>query len=142
MEKNKELITGKNREQFEKWFYKENNLFDRVLYNAGCGYDGCEEQIFANDLLEELPFEMKKGVYEAYYLQIHKIEIRVIIGVNHQNDEIDGWNYEIKEISGKFLISIFEGFIEDNDINESESYEEAFIQADRIVNKQLNTVIN
>ena len=106
-------LTGENKEQFEKWLFTQEYSVTRMI------------RLALSDFYEWIPFEMKIGVYLAYYdsLDIH---ITTEPTYWNQDDELE-WAYsvEVNRVgSGTFTES------------RNEAYKEAFKKADEIVNKK------
>lgn len=101
------MITGKNKEQFEKWF---GNTIpkDKLSFHLWADFD-------------ELPFEMQIGVYLAYY---DSLGIKILI--DYGNDIL--WHYVID------INDFGEGCGDFNTRNEA--YKEALKKADDLINNQ------
>jgi len=111
------MVIGKNKKQFEKWCC---SLGKYVLYNnkylALVDSDGCFIVYF-----DELPFEMRLGVYLAYY-----DSKGYRINVENFMDAPDYFRFKING-SGKYDKEALSTL--------QEAYKEAFKQADKLMNK-------
>ena len=113
------MITGKNKEQFEKW-YKEYHK-----PNAG------RTKYFIGNFFR-LEFEMQQGVLLAYYDSLGIIiEHELYINLN---DTILGHYVKIKTIFKRKVIT-FKGVYKGHSRNEALT--EAFKQADKLENEKL-----
>ena len=90
------MITDKNKEQFEKWFSKTfTKVYIKLFYDA--------------------PFEMKIGMYLAYY---DSLDIMIFT-----YNRVYGWECLIKGLAPYNYYD-----------TRNEAYKEAFIRANEIVN--------
>jgi hypothetical protein len=114
------MITGKNKEQFEKWY--RNQKYNIGLFSArGSSY---EELGFYDH-----KFEMQIGVYLAYYDSIKiSIEVKPI-------DDWSNWMFTIygEDCSAPFFQLCNSRILDLNTRNEA--YKEAFKKADELINK-------
>ena len=102
------MTTGKNKEKFEKW-YNEFSTYGTII------------------MFRSLPFEMKLGVFLTYYDSLD-----ILISVEY---------YDTGAISeeGYYFKCGKKSFYWDNVFNtRNEAFKEAFKEADKIVNNQLN----
>ncbi len=115
-----ELLTGKNKEEFEKWCNQNKKLWNHTRI---------EEKI--SDWVLNSPFEMQLGVLLSYY--------------SEQGYEIEKDRYldSDMKITGRYEVSIYDYIldipllfskVEDSEI---EAYKEAFIKANELMNKEL-----
>lgn len=107
------MVTGKNKEQFEKWYVDfYNKSFPRSNYANARSAKGFVMEMFYTDK----PFEMRLGVYLAYYDSLGES-----INVNSYNNSSHFENgYTLKKHKTR-----------------NEAYKEAFKQADKQINKKL-----
>ena len=102
------MVTGKNKEQFEKWYFEYFKCMNPLVQPVNQFYQ-----------LER--FEMQLGVYLAYY---DSKGYRITVNFNN----VIGWYFKIKldkilKSSGGNLKTI------------NEAYKEAFKEADKLMNK-------
>jgi len=102
------MVTGKNKEQFEKWFRLN---FHWTIEDAGDG-----------TYFNALPFEMQIGVYLAYYDSLW-MEIYI-----YRSDIDNKWRLTIYTNSGNLYFYGGE--------TRNEAYKEAFKQADILINNK------
>jgi len=121
----KELFTGKNKNQFEKWYI---NDFLKV-----------NEDEINNFLLEEfyaLNLAFQKGVIEAYYDSLG-LYVGTDKFLNHNKFINHTWvlmqEKENKSIGSKCYYVIGDGY----EITRNEAYTEAFIKANSLENNKL-----
>ena len=110
-------LTRENKIQFEKW-YNEKPINNSLPVTLG-GF-------------KKLSFEMQIGVFLAYYLEKHNLVVSVSIGVNFVTDNHDGFDYDIHEVGAHFPQTKYAGHCTAH----AEAYEEAFKQANIIVNNK------
>ena len=113
------MVTGKNKEKFEEWCCENGNyaLYNKKYLALMDEYD-CFIIYF-----DELPIEMQKGVYEAYYDSL--------------GNRIDTF---FMPMSGQYGFEINEKFAgEDLDSfnTRKEAFTQALKEADKLINKEL-----
>ena len=109
------MATGKNKEQFEKW------LIEKYFHNLH--FNNINDVIGFNNL----PFEMQKGVYLAYYDSLGmKVYTMGSISDTRQ------WSWSI------WMDGDFEELIEEYNFNtRPEAHKEAFKKANELLNEKL-----
>ena len=109
------MITGKNKEQFEKWY---NNL--ALFQDIKNGILPSHYELF-----KSYPFEMQIGVYLAYYDSL---------GYDLDVFRFNGKKYSVSLVDWRsgFMDGLFSG-----DYNtRNEAYKEAFKKADELINNK------
>ena len=106
------MVTGKNKEQFERWYIED---FEIITIER--------EKPLALNFFYNLPFEMQIGVFLAYY---DTTKYKVLIN----NNRVADWYFYIR--LGKNLISSESGFKTRN-----EAYKKALKEMDELINKEL-----
>jgi len=81
------MLTEENKVQFEKWYSTNNITYKYDVLTAN------QKDLWFN----ELPFEMKRGIYEAYLLQEHNLHLEVLL-----NEKLQAWRGQILAVDGKF----------------------------------------
>jgi len=121
------MVTDKNLEQFEKWYYLFINKINHFEF-----LDNEQDKKEVVRLLT-IPFEMQIGVYLAYYDSLD-VFIEVKMFETHKD-----WIYQIwgRDIMSP-LFKMAEMDIIKIPETRNEAYKEAFKKADEILNKQLN----
>ena len=121
------MVTGKNKKRFEKWCvakgsYSLCNGVDLALM------DGESFCIY----FDELPFEMQKGVYEAYYDSVDSFKIITDYDVNKE----DWFVWLLKNQRVRVLMR--DDKLTRMSFNtREEAFAEALKQADKLSNEQL-----
>jgi len=100
-------MTGKNKEQFERWWYK--NIDFVALW-----------------VFYELPFEMQISVYLAYYDSIdYVIDVMYIFAFKQ-------YTFELENKEGSLGLPYKENLFN----SRNEAYKEAFKEADKLINNE------
>ena len=99
------MVTGKNKEQFEKWF-KKSSMYEEYIFLT-------QIDVSFNDL----PFEMQIGVYLAYY--------------DHKEILINAMSYE----RSRYWIGNVNHNITSKKHTRNEAYKAAFKKADELINQ-------
>lgn len=112
------MITGKNKEQFKKWYILK-----------FLGYENLLEVKHEYNYFNEIDFEMQIGVYLAYYDSLG-IYIEAFMFETPKD-----WNWQIygDDIMSP-LFKMAEGDIIETYNSRNESLKEAFKKADEIIN--------
>lgn len=114
------MVTGKNKEQFEKWYYHK---YKKEQNKKGF--------LIPSKLDEQSPFECRIGVYLAYYdskgifVDSEKFYDLVI------EDLTDDWESGFWYKKGYHVTK-------DYFVTRNEAYKEAFKQADKLINDLWN----
>lgn len=114
------MITGKNKEQFEKWYMK-------YIYEKRNDYHKYSFPTLLRKFYRST-FEMQKGIYEAYYDSLG-LECMVKSWVSAGN-RIYLWS-----LNDLYTPSAYSD--ETKVETRNEAYKEAFKKADELVNKEL-----
>jgi len=113
------MVTGKNKEQFDKWLKK--NYSHRAISKDNVIVNFCEVMLF-----NYTPFEMQIGVYIAYYDSLE------VIVDNIKTDFNKRFNYSV------YCENTKQEFHKDGVFNSrNEAYQEALKQADKLINDKL-----
>ena len=105
------MVTGKNKEQFEKWYFEYFKCMNPLVQPVNQFYQ-----------LER--FEMQIGVYLAYY---DSLNIPISIEYFDKYNEADEGFY--------FKVGKKSFYIDNVFYTRNEAYKEAFKQADKLMNK-------
>lgn len=115
------MVTGKNKEQFEKWFKRDfKGWVDNEIGNA-CADSDLED-------FYDLPLSMQWGVYLEYY---DSVDICIEIPSWSQTG---GYSYGVRIAKEPYSLEI----IKNSWGTRREAQIEALKKADEIVNKRLN----
>ena len=111
------MVTGKNKEQFEKWLHDNYDSIEVVEEINTIEYFICNN-LTAYDIFYNLPFEMQIGVYLAYY--------------DSKGIYVDIVSYD----NQYYWMPIVEYILESEHETRKEAYKEAFKQADKLMNNE------
>ena len=119
------MVTGKNKEQFEEWLYDNYDSIEVVEEINTIEYFICNN-LTAYDIFYSLPFEMKIGVYLAYY---DSKDVSINVDFNHTDCGIFYmYSYHSKDNrtygNSSYIFN-----------TRNEAYKEALKQADELMNK-------
>ena len=117
------MVTGRNKEQFEKWIIT--NRKDYSLVNSEYLAWISKGELGGLRYWNELPFEMQIGVYLSYYdSKGYVIDIMYSF-------VFEKYTFEVENKTGNLNLRYKENLYK----TRNEAYKEAFKQADKIMNK-------
>ncbi len=106
------MVTGKNKEQFEKWYFEHFKCMNPLVQSVNQFYQ-----------LER--FELQLGVYLAYYDSIgYVIDIMYLFAFKQ-------YTFELENKGGDLNLPYKENLFN----SRNKAYKEAFKQADKLINK-------
>ena len=109
------MVTGKNKEQFEKWY-----INDLLKVNECAKNEGVLKEFYSLNLLFQI------GVYLAYYDSLGNIDIETECRPLWNGAEEKEHQFLINRIYQKGVFK-----------TRNEAYQEAFKQADKLINNKL-----
>lgn len=109
------MVTGKNKEQFEKW----------LMINLGSN----SSHIYSSYNFDQFPLEMQIGVYLSYY---DSLGYGITFGKGRftLKDKYYYWCIEVDGVKGLYEQS-------ETNTTRPEAYEQAFKKADELINEKL-----
>lgn len=104
------MLKGKLKDEFEKWLNESDIQWNHRYF-------------------KDLPFEMQKGVYEAF-LKYKDYRIEIVFGIDLKTSEFDGYDWSILKIQKDLTVKeLYSGWNE----FEVEAFQEAINKLNEIL---------